>query len=41
MAGGTRAEAAEGSVLRGAPWLAVAVADRPVGRGTRACGSRR
>jgi ATP-dependent helicase HrpB len=33
MAGGTRAEAAEGSVLRGAPWLAVAVADRPVGRG--------
>lgn len=33
MAGGTRADAGEGSVLRGAPWLAVAVADRPVGRG--------
>ncbi|MGW1966628.1 ATP-dependent helicase HrpB [Streptomyces sp. NPDC001935] len=33
MVGGTRAEAGEGSVLRGAPWLAVAVADRPVGRG--------
>ncbi|MEV6196408.1 ATP-dependent helicase C-terminal domain-containing protein [Streptomyces sp. NPDC051920] len=33
MVGGTRADAGEGSVLRGAPWLAVAVADRPVGRG--------
>ncbi|MER5514901.1 ATP-dependent helicase HrpB [Streptomyces sp. NPDC002763] len=33
MASGTRAELADGSPLRGAPWLAVAVADRPVGRG--------
>lgn len=33
MVGGTRADAGEGSVLRGAPWIAVAVADRPVGRG--------
>ncbi|MFD8739597.1 DEAD/DEAH box helicase, partial [Streptomyces sp. NPDC059618] len=33
MAGGTRADAGEGSVLRGATWIAVAVADRPVGRG--------
>ncbi|MFF7103240.1 ATP-dependent helicase HrpB [Streptomyces nigra] len=33
MASGTRAELAEGSPLRGAPWIAVAVADRPVGRG--------
>ncbi|MER6674349.1 ATP-dependent helicase HrpB [Streptomyces sp. NPDC000983] len=33
MASGTRAELAEGSPLRGAPWLAVAVADRPVGQG--------
>ncbi|MER7840008.1 ATP-dependent helicase HrpB [Streptomyces sp. NPDC096040] len=33
MASGTRAELGEGSPLRGAPWLAVAVADRPVGRG--------
>ncbi|MBQ1087699.1 ATP-dependent RNA helicase [Streptomyces sp. B93] len=33
MASGTRAEVRDGSVLRGAPWLAVAVADRPVGRG--------
>ncbi|MBT2411838.1 DEAD/DEAH box helicase [Streptomyces sp. ISL-12] len=32
MASGTRAELAEGSALRGAPWIAVAVADRPVGR---------
>ncbi|WP_186319137.1 ATP-dependent RNA helicase [Streptomyces sp. SAJ15] len=30
MASGTGAELAEGSGLRGAPWLAVAVADRPV-----------
>ncbi|MFJ3771367.1 ATP-dependent helicase HrpB [Streptomyces sp. NPDC090075] len=33
MASGTRAELREGSPLRGAPWLAVAVADRPVGKG--------
>ncbi|MFE5187694.1 ATP-dependent helicase HrpB [Streptomyces sp. NPDC056628] len=33
MASGTRAELAEGSPLRGAPWIAVAVADRPVGHG--------
>ncbi|MER7938746.1 MULTISPECIES: ATP-dependent helicase HrpB [unclassified Streptomyces] len=33
MASGTRAELDAGSPLRGAPWLAVAVADRPVGAG--------
>ncbi|MET9080675.1 ATP-dependent helicase HrpB [Streptomyces sp. NPDC004237] len=33
MASGTRAELREDSPLRGAPWLAVAVADRPVGKG--------
>ncbi|MFD5452533.1 ATP-dependent helicase HrpB [Streptomyces sp. NPDC127100] len=33
MASGTRAELPEGSGLRGAPWIAVAAADRPVGRG--------
>ncbi|MEH0422447.1 ATP-dependent helicase HrpB [Streptomyces sp. B21-083] len=33
MVSGTRAEAGEGSALRGAPWIAVAVADRPVGAG--------
>ncbi|MGW1719395.1 ATP-dependent RNA helicase [Streptomyces sp. NPDC002156] len=33
MVSGTRAEVGEGSVLRGAPWVAVAVADRPVGAG--------
>ncbi|MFK4067864.1 ATP-dependent helicase HrpB [Streptomyces sp. NPDC029674] len=33
MAGGTRAEARQGSVSAGARWLAVAVADRPVGAG--------
>lgn len=33
MVSGTRAEAAEGSVLRGSEWLAVAAADRPVGKG--------
>ncbi|GAA4047284.1 ATP-dependent helicase HrpB [Streptomyces shaanxiensis] len=33
MASGTRAELGDGSPLRGAPWLAVAVADRPVGKG--------
>ncbi|GAB2792484.1 ATP-dependent helicase HrpB [Streptomyces daliensis] len=31
MASGTRARLREGSALRDAPWLAVAVADRPVG----------
>ncbi|MFJ6543802.1 ATP-dependent helicase HrpB [Streptomyces sp. NPDC091385] len=33
MASGTRAELAEGSALRGAPWIVVAVADRPGGKG--------
>ncbi|MFF0140315.1 ATP-dependent helicase HrpB [Streptomyces sp. NPDC005227] len=33
MVSGTRADVGEGSSLRGAPWLAVAVADRPVGSG--------
>ncbi|MGY1523163.1 ATP-dependent RNA helicase [Streptomyces sp. MN3] len=33
MVGGTRAEVGAGSALRGAEWVAVAVADRPVGRG--------
>ena len=33
MVSGTRAEVGEGSALRGAPWVAVAVADRPVGAG--------
>ncbi|MFF2849340.1 ATP-dependent helicase HrpB [Streptomyces sp. NPDC058001] len=33
MVSGTRAELADGSALRGTPWLAVAVADRPVGAG--------
>ncbi|MFF3374315.1 ATP-dependent helicase C-terminal domain-containing protein [Streptomyces sp. NPDC002680] len=33
MVSGTRAEVGDGSVLRGAPWIAVAVADRPVGAG--------
>ncbi|MEU6308340.1 ATP-dependent helicase HrpB [Streptomyces chartreusis] len=33
MASGTRAELRDGSPLRGAPWIAVAVADRPVGQG--------
>ncbi len=33
MASGTRAELTDGSPLRGAPWIAVAVADRPVGKG--------
>ncbi|GHH74005.1 hypothetical protein GCM10018793_14110 [Streptomyces sulfonofaciens] len=32
MVSGTGAEPADGSALRGAPWLAVAVADRPVAR---------
>jgi ATP-dependent helicase HrpB len=33
MASGTRAELGDGSALRGAPWIVVAVADRPVGKG--------
>lgn len=33
MVSGTRAELPEASALRGAPWIAVAVADRPLGRG--------
>ncbi|MEU6555063.1 ATP-dependent helicase HrpB [Streptomyces sp. NPDC046915] len=33
MVSGTRAELAEGSALHGAPWIAVAVADRPLGKG--------
>jgi len=33
MLNGTRAEVREGSVLRSSPWVAVAVADRPVGKG--------
>ncbi|MFJ9561811.1 ATP-dependent helicase HrpB [Streptomyces fuscichromogenes] len=33
MASGTRAELGAGSPLRGAPWIAVAMADRPVGSG--------
>ncbi|MFG2608136.1 ATP-dependent helicase C-terminal domain-containing protein [Streptomyces sp. NPDC048514] len=33
MASGTRAEVADGSALRGAPWIVVAVADRPTGKG--------
>ncbi|GGL84288.1 ATP-dependent helicase [Streptomyces fumigatiscleroticus] len=33
MVSGTRAELAGGTGLHGAPWIAVAVADRPAGRG--------
>ncbi|MBG0856136.1 ATP-dependent helicase HrpB [Streptomyces spinoverrucosus] len=33
MVSGTRAELGEASPLRGAPWIAVAVADRPIGKG--------
>ncbi|MER8221754.1 ATP-dependent helicase HrpB [Streptomyces sp. NPDC094143] len=33
MVSGTRAEVGDGSALRGVPWIAVAVADRPVGKG--------
>ncbi|MFI6351766.1 ATP-dependent helicase HrpB [Streptomyces sp. NPDC050743] len=33
MASGTRAESGDGSALRGAPWIVVAVADRPAGKG--------
>ncbi|CAM5733034.1 ATP-dependent helicase HrpB [Streptomyces fumanus] len=33
MVSGTRAELSEDSALHGAPWIAVAVADRPLGKG--------
>lgn len=33
MVSGTRAEVRDGSGLRGTPWISVAVADRPVGKG--------
>jgi ATP-dependent helicase HrpB len=33
MVSGTRAEAGQGTGLRDAPWIAIAVADRPVGTG--------
>lgn len=33
MASGTRAELSDSSPLRGSPWIAVAVADRPLGKG--------
>ncbi|KUN87369.1 ATP-dependent helicase [Streptomyces bungoensis] len=33
MVSGTRAEPVDGSALRGAPWIVVAVADRPAGKG--------
>uniref|UniRef100_UPI0004C73A69 ATP-dependent helicase C-terminal domain-containing protein n=1 Tax=Streptomyces sp. NRRL S-146 TaxID=1463884 RepID=UPI0004C73A69 len=33
MVSGTRAEVGAGSALHGSPWIAVALADRPVGRG--------
>ncbi|MFF7975408.1 ATP-dependent helicase HrpB [Streptomyces sp. NPDC007905] len=33
MASGTRAELGDGAVLRGEPWIVVAVADRPGGKG--------
>ncbi|MEV0169807.1 ATP-dependent helicase HrpB [Streptomyces sp. NPDC050803] len=33
MASGTRADLSDGSPLHGAPWIAVAAADRPVGKG--------
>ncbi|MFD3837180.1 ATP-dependent helicase HrpB [Streptomyces sp. NPDC058642] len=33
MVSGTRAEVRDATGLRGAPWIAVAVADRPVGKG--------
>ncbi|MFF0381094.1 ATP-dependent helicase HrpB [Streptomyces sp. NPDC004286] len=33
MVSGTRVELSEGSALRGVPWIVVAVADRPVGKG--------
>ncbi|MGA5649837.1 ATP-dependent helicase HrpB [Streptomyces seoulensis] len=33
MVSGSRVEVDEGSALRGAPWIVVAVADRPVGKG--------
>ncbi|MFJ5306049.1 ATP-dependent helicase HrpB [Streptomyces sp. NPDC088350] len=33
LVSGTRAEVGAASALRGAPWIAVAVADRPIGKG--------
>ncbi|MFG2355776.1 ATP-dependent RNA helicase [Streptomyces sp. NPDC048521] len=33
MASGTRVEVGDGSALRGVPWIVVAVADRPAGKG--------
>ncbi|MFF5368679.1 ATP-dependent helicase HrpB [Streptomyces sp. NPDC013187] len=33
MVSGTRAEVGDGSAMRGVPWIACAVADRPVGKG--------
>ncbi|MFE7899609.1 ATP-dependent helicase HrpB [Streptomyces sp. NPDC057424] len=33
MVSGTRAEVGDASALRGSPWIAVAMADRPVGKG--------
>ncbi|MER7928266.1 ATP-dependent helicase HrpB [Streptomyces sp. NPDC096057] len=33
LVSGTRAEVGEASALRGAPWIAVAAADRPIGKG--------
>ncbi|WP_405858338.1 ATP-dependent helicase HrpB [Streptomyces sp. NBC_01515] len=33
LVSGTRAEVGDASALRGAPWIAVAVADRPIGKG--------
>jgi ATP-dependent helicase HrpB len=33
LVSGTRAEVGDASALRGSPWIAVAVADRPIGKG--------
>ncbi|MFG2781828.1 ATP-dependent helicase HrpB [Streptomyces prunicolor] len=33
LVSGTRAEVGDSSALRGSPWIAVAVADRPIGKG--------
>ncbi|WP_406460896.1 ATP-dependent helicase HrpB [Streptomyces sp. NBC_01622] len=33
LVSGTRAEVGEASTLRGAPWIAIAAADRPIGKG--------
>jgi ATP-dependent helicase HrpB len=33
LVSGTRAEVGEASALRGAPWIAIAAADRPIGKG--------